>query len=399
PTKPDAAPSPSDAAGAEVPAEKGVDPPAIRAELRATTPRELRRQLRGDLDAVVGRCLAAAPADRYRSAADVEEDLRRHLFGLPVLAQPPRWTYRWGKFVRRHRVGVALGTVAVLALLAAGVQIVRQNAVVVAERDLAEEARAEAEEVTRFLTEAIELADPYYRPDVDLEPGVDVTVREVLEYSALKIDDRFVDRPTLQARLLHTIGTVYGSLSRPDEAEALHRKALELRRARAGDRPLELVDSLNGLVFTYVDSGRLEQAASPVAEAVELSRGAGEDGVVHLAESLTNAGMLGFFKGEMATAEEHLREALEIRRVALPPDHQGQILGRTYLARVLTRRGQLDEAEALLHEALDICLRAEGKDHARYTSVAGDMAWLLTVKGQHEEAEVYYREALEILTR
>ncbi|MEO1088160.1 MAG: serine/threonine-protein kinase, partial [Acidobacteriota bacterium] len=194
PTKLDTAPSPSAAVGAEVPAEKGVDPPTIRAELRGTTPRELRRQLRGDLDAIVGRCLEEAPAKRYRSASDVEEDLRRHLFGLPVLAQPQRWTYRWGKFVRRHRVGVALGTAALLALVVAGVQIVRQNAAVTVERDLAEEARAEAEEVTQFLTDAIELSDPYYRPDADLEPGVDVTVRDVLEYSASKIEDRFVDR-------------------------------------------------------------------------------------------------------------------------------------------------------------------------------------------------------------
>ncbi|MEM1182628.1 MAG: tetratricopeptide repeat protein [Acidobacteriota bacterium] len=392
-------PSPSSAVTLVETSTAGGDAPPIRAELRGTTPEGLRRQLKGDLDAIVGRCLESSPHDRYRSASDLEEDLRRHVFGLPVLAQAPRWTYRLGKFVRRHRLGVALASLAVAALLAAGVQIVRQSYEVARERDLAEEAREEAEEVTTFLTEAIQLSDPYYRPDLDLEPGVDVTVREVLEYSASKIEDRFVDRPTLQARLLHTIGTVYGSLSRPEESEALHRKALELRRQRVDERPLELVESLNGLVFIYVDSGRLELAAEPVAEAIALSRGAAEAGLVHLSESLTNGGMLAFFRGELEAAEQHLREALDIRRAALPPDHQGQILGRTYLARILTRRGSLDEAESLLDEAMAICLEAEGKDHARYTSVAGDLAWLLTVKGEHAKAEAYYRDALEILNQ
>ncbi len=46
------------------------------------------------------------PARRYQSVAALAEDVRRHLDGLPVRAQPDSITYRAGKFVRRNRATV-----------------------------------------------------------------------------------------------------------------------------------------------------------------------------------------------------------------------------------------------------------------------------------------------------
>jgi eukaryotic-like serine/threonine-protein kinase len=71
---------------------------------------ELKRHLAGDLDNIVLMAMRKEPEGRYSSAAELSEDLRRYMEGLPVLAQVDRWTYRARKFVRRNRlmVGAAL---------------------------------------------------------------------------------------------------------------------------------------------------------------------------------------------------------------------------------------------------------------------------------------------------
>jgi serine/threonine protein kinase/TolB-like protein len=79
---------------------------------RGTTERKLARRLRGDLDAIVLKALAKAPASRYDSATAFADDLQRSLSGEPVEARPDRLSYRCAKFVLRHRTGLAATAVA-----------------------------------------------------------------------------------------------------------------------------------------------------------------------------------------------------------------------------------------------------------------------------------------------
>ncbi len=87
------------------------------AENRASTVERLARQLRGDLDAIVLTTLAKDPAKRYRSAAALAEDLRRHLDGKAIQAQPARVFYRLCKFVVRNRTLIGVSVTAVSAIL------------------------------------------------------------------------------------------------------------------------------------------------------------------------------------------------------------------------------------------------------------------------------------------
>jgi serine/threonine protein kinase len=84
---------------------------------RATSQRRLAARLRGDLDAIVLRALCKVPQQRYASASELADDLQRHLRGQPVLARTDSLLYRAGKFMLRHRVGVA--TAAARAVLTA----------------------------------------------------------------------------------------------------------------------------------------------------------------------------------------------------------------------------------------------------------------------------------------
>jgi serine/threonine protein kinase/Tol biopolymer transport system component len=105
------------------------DPDALAA--RATTALKMRRQLRGDLDAILLKALAKHPLQRYASAASLAEDLKRYLEGEPIQARAARYSDRLRKFVRRNRVAVAVGATALAAVLATAAILVftllRQN--------------------------------------------------------------------------------------------------------------------------------------------------------------------------------------------------------------------------------------------------------------------------------
>jgi eukaryotic-like serine/threonine-protein kinase len=58
------------------------------AELRGTTPEKLRRQLRGDLDTIVGKMLKKDPAKRYSAVTAAADDLQRFLNLQPISARP-----------------------------------------------------------------------------------------------------------------------------------------------------------------------------------------------------------------------------------------------------------------------------------------------------------------------
>ena len=80
--------------------------PASISQVRGTVVDKLRRRLAGDLDTMVLKAMHKEPERRYASAAELREDLERHLAGLPVRARSDTWGYRARTFIRRHRVGV-----------------------------------------------------------------------------------------------------------------------------------------------------------------------------------------------------------------------------------------------------------------------------------------------------
>ncbi|MBI2927870.1 MAG: serine/threonine protein kinase [Verrucomicrobia bacterium] len=76
------------------------------------------RDLRGDLDAIILKAMAKNTADRYSTVAEFAEDVDRYLRCETVTAVAATAAYRTGRFLRRHRVAVALTTTVALALIA-----------------------------------------------------------------------------------------------------------------------------------------------------------------------------------------------------------------------------------------------------------------------------------------
>lgn len=79
--------------------------------------RSLVPDIPGDLELVVAKCLESEPARRYRSAAQLADELTRWLEGRPVLAEPKSITSRGWKFVKRRPAAVALVLISATALV------------------------------------------------------------------------------------------------------------------------------------------------------------------------------------------------------------------------------------------------------------------------------------------
>ena len=72
-----------------------------------------------DLDAIIARACAEDPAGRYPSADALAEDVERFRAGLPVPARGRGRGYVFGKFVARHRSGVAAAAIGLALLIGA----------------------------------------------------------------------------------------------------------------------------------------------------------------------------------------------------------------------------------------------------------------------------------------
>ncbi len=142
------------------------------------------RKLKGDVETIVLKALEKDRERRYRSTADLGDDIERHLNGDAIMARPPTVAYQLRVFARRNKGAVAAVTTIIL-LLAGGVVTAtvlylqtdseRRRAVdaeKLAEQRLVdtEEARAAAESVTQFLSAMLAAVEP-------TNQGVDVTVR------------------------------------------------------------------------------------------------------------------------------------------------------------------------------------------------------------------------------
>ncbi|MBA3484000.1 MAG: SUMF1/EgtB/PvdO family nonheme iron enzyme [Pirellulales bacterium] len=81
-------------------------------------PRQLQPNIPRDLETICLKCLAKSPKQRYSTAAELGDDLRRFLSGLPILARPPGAVERISRLVKRKPAASAL---AATIMLLAGV--------------------------------------------------------------------------------------------------------------------------------------------------------------------------------------------------------------------------------------------------------------------------------------
>src|SRR5579883_443763 len=187
----------------------GDTPPAPRSIVPAIPP---------DLETIVLKALRKEATDRYPTAQEFAEDLRRYLDRRPVLARPPGAGERVRAWARRHPSALLIGAI-VLTLVTAGSLLSAALIGAEQERTRAEQRRAEdafqrerqrAEEAEARLALARRAVDELFRvseEELADRPGMELLRKRLLQ-SALAYYQEFLaerhDNPSAQAELLET---------------------------------------------------------------------------------------------------------------------------------------------------------------------------------------------------
>lgn len=407
---------------------KGAGRPA---SLLSTDAGSLVRRVQGDLDRIALKALAKDRDQRYRSADELGEDLRRFLRHEPVGAASPGLGYRARKFVRRHRAGVTAAAAVVVALIAglvvAGVGLVRA-------RDAEREARrslAATEATVDFLVGLFRGSDPRENP------GLGLSARELLERGAERIGD-LDGQPAVQARLLETLGDVYWTLGANEEGEPLLEQAIRLRESGEAADPVRLAMTLDRLAGLYRSRAELDRAEAAQRRALallesELPLDAPELGRLlnDLGVTLRHAGRLdealALYERSLAIVEKHeeplspnlasalnnvsrvyekldhrerAREtserALGIFQQILPPGHPSLATLHMNLAFTCRNQGELGVALAHAEKAVEIDRVALPSDHPGLADDLFTLGTVLDRLGRFAEAEEVFRESRAI---
>jgi serine/threonine protein kinase/tetratricopeptide (TPR) repeat protein len=370
------------------------DAPGI-ARQRGTSPARLRRELAGDLDNIVLMAMRKEAERRYSSVEQFAADIARHLDGMPVLARADAWSYRTGKFLKRHALVAGLAAAFVALLIGFSITTYVQSGRIAQERDVAqvERARAQtaqrrAEGVAEFLIDSFRAADPSHAR------GKEITAREILDQGAARIGKELSAQPDLQATLLDTIGSVYLSLDLPEDAQPLIEQGLAVRRKLFGEKHLDVARSLYSLNRVFEKKGDLKTAEALAVDSLAISTTLTGPDSLETANGLCRLGVIQHAKGEFANAQRQLNECLRIRVARLGRDHEEITVPLDNLARLAQERRDFVTAEGLYREALRIDLRTRGKDHPQYIRHLHNLATALHESGDLDGAEPLFREVV-----
>ncbi len=342
-----------------------------------------RTALIGDVDTIVLKALHADPARRYGSAADLADDIDRHLAGLPVRARPDSWSYRASRFIARHRYVVA-GAALLFVSLAVGLAVswtLYAETLVLAESLAAEQARAEArfDDVHALTKTLLAELNAALAPVAGAMAARELIVDTGLDYLQRLAADAAGDDELLAdvARGYLTVAELQGganvaNLGRTADA----RESVAVARARAEELIARSPDH---------PGFRLVLASALVSD-VELAQIAGERS-----------------SGEQLERALELIPAPEELTQHRPQAHSVRARVHGVLAQVALARGGFDEAHTHFESAWKdqralAKLRPDDVDSARF--VAQSRTWLGLVdarRGRFDEAETHHRDALALL--
>lgn len=337
------------------------------------------RRLAGDLDAIVLRALRKEPSERYASAAQLAEDLERHLGGRPVEARRSTFIYLATKFVSRYRI--AVGSLASIFVLLIGfvVALLVQQQKILDQRDQVLLERNRAEEVSGWWFELFKLPAP------SRAKGEQVLARELLDKGSKMIDE--LPDLDLQSELLSTMGHTYVQLGLHQEGIDLLLRSIELTRSPDTKFPESLGERLQRLSEAMTLHGDFRQAEVVSREMLALHQQRGDSGAI-VSLALARFGHLRDLQGNQQQAADFLTAALTMARDSGDSFALAKVL--EYVGDERMHRGDLDAARAMYEEGLDLLQVEHGDLHPDVALMKSSLA--SAEKGQR--AEQLFEEAI-----
>jgi serine/threonine protein kinase/Tfp pilus assembly protein PilF len=387
---------------------------AAVAERRGADPRTLGREVRGELDWIVMKCLEKDRNRRYESAAALARDVERYQAGETVEACPPSTAYRLRKFLRKYRLVVSLAAAGLGVLLLAVAGLAANNQLLRAERartdtarrdeEVARVAEREANSRARRRLEQVEkgneiltriFADLNPNPEEDAEKSLRILLTERVIEAARELDGESAGDAVRVALMQAKLGKSLAYLGRPEEAQALLDKAHRTLTEKLGGSHTETLVVKNNLALAYFYQGKYAATEVLFREALAgLTANLGPDHP----NTLTTKGNLAetyHCLGEYARQEPLLNEVIAAKTASLGADHPSTLSSKHNLAVLYFAQGKYAEADALLHALIAAEADRVGASHIRMLTRKKLLAAVCREQRKHAQAEALLREVLQ----
>ena len=401
------------------------------AKARCTDIHNLKKQLQGDLDWIVMQAIEKDRTRRYETANALAMECRRFLKSEPVLARPKSASYLLKRFVKRNRIVVAAGSVAIIAIIAGAMAATMGYIRATEAGQIASQEAETAQQVSDFLIELFEVSDP------SEARGNSITAREILDRGASNIEEDLRDQPEIRATMLDTMASVYYGLglyeasealllkahelvtaiyaredprrtkierslgelyfavSRYDESESLLLSVLERDKATFGPVHGRVAQVLGFLTALYNKMDRLDEAENFANENLAVRKELYGDSSIQFARGLNNLARVEREKGRYSEALDHAKEALRIMENTLPENHPTIATALTEVSINLSEQGLLEEQEPYVLRSLEIDEEVFGTEHDNFAQGLESVGIFYAKQGKLEQAEPYFLRALE----
>ena len=365
---------------------------AFEAQVRArrTGTERLKRMLQGDLDNIIMMALRKEPGRRYTSAKQFSNDINRYLEGQPVTAQKNTVRYRLRKFVRRNRI-VVLATLAVLVLLCSfTVSTVLQSRALAAERDRAQIEAATATQVSEFLVDLFENADP------SQNQGQPVTVEQIMKEGAKKIEENLSDQPQIQTVIMTHLGEIHRRMGLLDESKALYDRSLEISRSLYENNHEQVMRTSAKLAEVLIDRGKFDAADSLLTDVLQTQRQVLSPSHRDIAASLNGLAIIAYQRRELEQARARFEEAIVIWQADGEHSEEQVVMGYSGLGAVLLAMQEQSAAEDALKQAAAKADSIGMTQHIILSGVLNNLAHLYMIQDKNAEADSLFTRVLHM---
>jgi len=337
--------------------------------------------LRSDIAALTAR----DPLQRRSDLATLAKDLRAlaQREAQQLAAREAEARAQRARKLRRLLVP-AFVLVSLLALvLAAMLQRISEEA------ERANREAATAKEVTDFFVGLFRVVDP------NEARGEQVTVREVLDRGAARVDEELVGQPAVRVRLLNVMGEVYRQLGLYRDAVPMVERAIAVQR-ESNAEPRELAASLNRLASLHGDNGEFETGVETAESALQILDHGGLQQDVHFGDALSILGSLLNDIGDRERAGPVLERTLDWRERHLPPGDPSIAISLNNLGFHRLQTGDMGRALALFERSLAIRRTALGDAHSETAISWNNIAAIHRLRGDLGPAEEHTRNAATV---
>lgn len=191
----------------------------------------------------------------------------------------------------------------------------------------------------------------------------------------------------LLAATLNDLGECYAKNGKLDQAEAAHRRALDIRRRLLTDYHDDTAESVNNLGHVFFYWGQYDEAEGFYREALEMRQVVLPANHPKIAESYNNLGVVADARHDSANASVLFRRAVQIMQVCGLEETWEAAIYVTHDAGAALRQGDRATAEAGYTKAFQVRRKIYGYGVPITVLSLFELAALLALQGKRTETE------------